>query len=74
MSGLLEHVLEDLLEPVERTCVGCGCTDSHACPGGCGWATLAPPVCTGCVAEQARVEAAGFPFPVRPCPPRGFGQ
>lgn len=21
----------------ERVCVRCGCTDSHACPGGCSW-------------------------------------
>lgn len=26
--------------PIERTCRGCGCTDSHACPGGCSWVLL----------------------------------
>lgn len=24
----------------ERTCRGCGCTDRHACPGGCSWVLL----------------------------------
>lgn len=24
----------------ERICRGCGCTDSHACPGGCSWVLL----------------------------------
>lgn len=24
----------------ERTCRGCGCTDSQACPGGCAWVLL----------------------------------
>ena len=39
-----------LLDGLEdRVCVGCGCTDSHACPGGCSWAQLSPPLCTGCV-------------------------
>lgn len=23
-----------------RYCRGCGCTDSHACPGGCSWVLL----------------------------------
>lgn len=23
-----------------RTCRGCGCTDDHACPGGCSWVLL----------------------------------
>lgn len=21
----------------EATCIGCGCTDSRSCPGGCSW-------------------------------------
>lgn len=24
----------------ERICRGCGCTDRHACPGGCSWVLL----------------------------------
>lgn len=38
--------------PGDRTCRGCGCTDSRACPGGCAWLLLdiaAPTgVCTTC--------------------------
>lgn len=25
---------------LEATCIGCGCTDSHACEGGCWWLRL----------------------------------
>jgi len=28
------------LLPDLRICRGCGCTDLHACPGGCSWALL----------------------------------
>ena len=35
---------EDELEP---RCRACGCTESHACPGGCVWAT--PDLCSRCV-------------------------
>ena len=24
----------------EATCIDCGCTDSHACEGGCSWVCL----------------------------------
>lgn len=27
-------------------CVHCGCTASAACPGGCAWISLDPPVCS----------------------------
>ena len=37
-----------------QSCRQCGCTDLHACPGGCGWA--GPGLCTTC----ARV--AGLPL------------
>lgn len=40
-----------------RQCSQCGCTDGFACPEGCAWATIEPPVCTACVDELA--EAAG---------------
>jgi hypothetical protein len=30
-------------------CEGCGCTDDNACPGGCHWISLKPPVCSRCV-------------------------
>lgn len=31
----------------ERTCRGCGCTDRHACPGGCAWVLLDVAMPTG---------------------------
>lgn len=39
----------------ERACRYCGCTDDHACPGGCAW--VAPDVCSSreCV-ERAYFE------------------
>lgn len=39
---------------LERVCVGCGCTDSHACAGGCAWATEDPMLCTRCVMGGTR--------------------
>lgn len=24
------------------TCIGCGCTDEDACPGGCSWIAISP--------------------------------
>lgn len=38
----------ELTPVVERTCTRCGCSDSRACPGGCSWVTLDPPVCSNC--------------------------
>ncbi len=36
----------------EATCLGCGCTDSRACDGGCGWVLVdrrrGIGVCTAC--------------------------
>jgi hypothetical protein len=32
-------------------CEGCGCTDDNACPGGCHWVSLKPPVCSACVSN-----------------------
>lgn len=29
-------------------CVRCGCTESRACPGGCWWVSLRPPICSSC--------------------------
>lgn len=40
-----------------RTCVGCGCTDDRACPGGCSWSRKANGVpygvCSTCAPELA---------------------
>lgn len=33
-------------------CVGCGCTDRYACPGGCEWVSVKPPLCSSCAAEE----------------------
>jgi hypothetical protein len=32
-------------------CRSCGCTDDRACPGGCSWVSLNPPICSACVDE-----------------------
>ena len=36
-------------------CQVCGCTETHACPGGCAWANAAQTICTACafLPEQA---------------------
>lgn len=34
--------------PRLRICQGCGCTDAAACPGGCHWVSIEPPVCSQC--------------------------
>jgi hypothetical protein len=33
---------------VPGQCVRCGCTDDHACPGGCIWANAAMTLCSRC--------------------------
>ena len=35
---------------VEHACVGCGCSESRACPGGCVWAT--PNLCSRCAGVE----------------------
>ena len=40
----------------ERTCSGCGCSDSRACPGGCVWATET--LCSRCVLAGGKANAA----------------
>jgi hypothetical protein len=51
-----------------RRCRGCGCTDDHACPGGCAWHDLdlagghGGPLCTRC----ARHLVVYGDFEVRP--------
>ena len=41
------------------TCRFCGCTEDHACPGGCGWVTKAKDVCSNpkCVARLEEEKA-----------------
>lgn len=33
----------------ERTCLVCGCTDRHACSGGCSWFSESVDICTKCL-------------------------
>lgn len=35
-------------DPGERACRFCGCTEDHACEGGCAWLGSAEDVCTAC--------------------------
>lgn len=42
---------------LEACCIGCGCSDSAACEGGCSWSVRAvdligPGICSSCVAEH----------------------
>jgi len=32
-------------------CQACGCTDEHACPGGCVWANASATLCSRCARE-----------------------
>ncbi len=34
-------------------CVGCGCTDSRACVGGCAWVDAGHRLCTRCLRAVA---------------------
>lgn len=48
----------------DRTCAECGCTDSHACKGGCSWVVIhkATPtgVCSHCVKAYAKWTNGAF--------------
>lgn len=39
-------------------CRVCGCTDDNACPGGCGWVSIDPPLCSACVGAEALADAS----------------
>jgi hypothetical protein len=67
----------------DRTCVHCGCTDSHACPGGCSWVEKhkATPtgVCSNCCSPspggEGRGEGGRFfigKFSIYPTSPKKF--
>lgn len=49
------------LAPAERTraCQLCGCTEEHACDGGCAWADDEHTICTRCV--EASLELNPYP-------------
>lgn len=40
-------------------CISCGCTEDNACPGGCTWVSLDPPLCSAC-AEPDELEASTY--------------
>ena len=51
--------LKQKFRPAENTerwrCKGCGCTDRHACDGGCSWAAFK--LCSSCTFTPAGVSA-----------------
>lgn len=47
-------------------CRVCGCTEDHACEGGCSWADEAQTLCTSCEVEPAAVAAVP---PAKPATP-----
>lgn len=54
-------------------CVSCGCTNDNACPGGCSWVSMNPPVCSACVeAEGANAEAFDRGLLSDDCPASSF--
>ena len=57
-------------QPGLRICQGCGCTDAAACPGGCHWVSLDPPVCSQCAGrgEMPNAGARGMFFSDEYCP------
>lgn len=44
------------------SCIGCNCTDDHACAGGCHWVSTNPPVCSSCVSLFDEAEFSGPAF------------
>jgi hypothetical protein len=48
-----EYIAEEIWKKGEalRTCRVCGCTDDHACPGGCYW--VEDDLCSQCVGKEA---------------------
>lgn len=36
----------------ESQCIGCGCTESHACEGGCAWVDADQTLCSRCFANM----------------------
>jgi len=37
------------IDTANLSCQLCGCTDERACPGGCSWVSVDPPLCSACV-------------------------
>lgn len=57
------------VDPVEYlpTCTVCGCSEDHACPEGCAWATQDPDLCTACVAKFTHTEHIAVDTYARTC-------
>lgn len=58
---------ETVSSPPELICRVCGCTDDHACEGGCWWADLdewfarGGPLCSACVKPEDRQYTTDLP-------------
>ena len=44
------------VESAKRRCRVCGCTDDHACPGGCSW--VEEDLCSACVGKDPEAKGA----------------
>lgn len=58
-----------------RTCWQCGCTDDHACPGGCYWLSFTgKPTCSNCATpKQVKVLRALYEQPTIRAAMRAIG-
>lgn len=45
------------LIPVSGSCVACGCTEEHACEGGCAWVDEGRLLCSSCLSRAAEARA-----------------
>ncbi len=52
-------------QPKSGTCTFCGCTDDHACEGGCTWVDNDHTICSECIPE-ATLDALKKLWAVRP--------
>lgn len=43
-----------ITEPTHGVCRVCGCTDDHACPGGCSWADDEHTLCSRCAENETK--------------------
>lgn len=61
-AAALRHYRE-LLGDLPRECQVCGCTDDHACEGGCQWSDRNPELCTTCEDALDELVDANTPTP-----------
>lgn len=50
---------------VDQVCIGCSCTDSFACQGGCSWWADVPPICSACIERLPRADVRRVTAAVR---------